>query len=349
MQAGIRLLLAAALCAGFALCFGQALADGTDTHELVVAAFDTRPGVYTDLDLELYVPKTAANVGNVTVDVPAGYQIDTPLGPGTTIGPAEATVLAGGVDKQISGTLRTGDPAAFASVAQTCDPNPHAVVWVAAFDVAGQTVTVPIFVDRPPAGDTTDSFVLEACFPPADVAPAAGAPPNLRFEDFDVTPNGVFQNPPRTSTPEWRAFFTAYSAGTGTLDPQTTVEARCRVPLPHAITNFKVAFAKKPKHFPNVIITGRLLAAGQPRTGVDVRIDAGTTLDNLAPWAVAVTDGQGRFRIDKPLRKKLFAFVYVDVYYSLTCSSTPTTAPGGCVREDTSPELGPLGFLKPRP
>lgn len=352
MKAG-RLILVVACSAAVALSFGQALGAGSDdTQEIIVTSYDSTPGAATDLEIDLYVPATATAPGNVTVDVPKGYQLNVPLGAGTNLGDTGATIVVQGVEKDLTGTLKTGDPAQYASdpQAQACAPGQHASVWVGSYDYSGQTLTVPIFVDPAPATDTADSFILQACFPPADVPPAAGAAPPQRFDYLWADTTGLFTNPPTVSTPEWRAFFTGYSPGTGTLDPQSTVEARVKTPLPQRIQSLKISYAKQPKHFPKVIVTGRLMAAGLPRGDVNVHVDAGPTpsFDSLKPWAVAVTDSSGRFTITKPLKKRLFAFAYVHAYYNLTCSSTPTTAPGGCVREDTAPEYGPLFVMKPK-
>jgi hypothetical protein len=351
-----RLLLAILCCGAFALCFGQVLAAGQDKIELYVAAYNTQPGGTTDLDLGLYVPTTLSAPGAVTVDVPKGYNLNVPLGAGGGLGDVAATVVVNGTETSVNGKLTTGDPAAYAAdpAAQACAPGAHTSVWLATFTVSSQKVTVPVFIDAAPATDTADSFVMQVCFPATDLPPAPGsttpatAPP--RFEVLMLETQGLFTNPAATSTPEWRALFTAYTAGTSTPDPQTTTEARCKVPLPHVITGLKITHAKKPKHFPKVIITGRLMAAGQPRAGVHVRIDAGTTLANLKPWAVATTDAGGHFTITGAVKRPLLAFFYVDAYFSLQCSPTvPTTAPGGCVREDTAPVVGPLKILLPKP
>jgi hypothetical protein len=351
MKAG-RLLIVISCCAVGALCFGSALGASDDTQELLVTSFDSTPGAVTDLEIDLYVPATATAPGNITVDVPKGYQLNVPLGAGNDLGDTGATIVVGGAEKDLTGTLKTGDPAQYASdpQAQACAPGQHASVWVGSYDDAGQTLTVPIFVDPAPATDTADSFILQACFPPTDVAPAAGAVPPQRFDYLWADTTMLFTNPPVVSTPEWRAFFTGYSAGTGTLDPQSTVEARSKSPLPQRIQSVKISYAKKPKHFPKIVIAGRLMAAGVPRGGVNVHIDAGPkpSFDSLKPWAVAVTDESGRFTVTKPLKKRLYAFMYVDAYFNLTCSATPTTAPGGCVREDTAPEYGPVLTLNPK-
>ena len=117
-------------------------------------------------------------------------------------------------------------------------------------------------------------------------------------------------------------------------------------PLPHTITKLRSVYSKKTK---KVTVTGVLMAAGKPRPDVHVRFDAGPSLnpDSLKPWAVATTNAAGAFSIVKPLPKKLYVFGYVNPYFNLTCTTGPSTAAKGCVRQNTSGEFGPVFLLKP--
>ena len=130
-------------------------------------------------------------------------------------------------------------------------------------------------------------------------------------------------------------------------DPTGVVEVRCIEPLPHSFSHVKVSYSKTTK---KVTISGSLMMAGKPRAATRVHIDAGpkATFDSLKPWAVATTGANGSFTIVKPLPKTLYAFVYVNAYFAIPCSTGPSSAPKGCAREDTSPAFGPALVLKPK-
>ena len=150
----------------------------------------------------------------------------------------------------------------------------------------------------------------------------------------------------QSGSPVWKGFITPYAAGTGTVDPTGVVE----VPLHRA--------AAAHDHEAQ----GRLLeedeegdrhrrphgrreaASGCPRP---VRRGSLAQPDALKPWAVATTNAAGAFSIVKPLPKKLYVFGYVNAYYTLNCTTGPSTAAKGCVRENTSAEFGPIFLVKP--
>jgi hypothetical protein len=334
-----------------ACALGAAPTALADTHELLITPFSTASGAKADTDIDLFVPETSAPTAKVAIYVPSGFDLDLSGAPGAKIGEATATVLAkqlGGAKLPMTGTLTVDDPAKYAgnANAQACDANAHAAVWLLTLTASGQSIAIPVFVDRTTGGDTTlGGFAIEACLASPDVpVEQGGAPFGAQLIDVSLQTSGVVVNAPAGS-PVWKGFITPYVAGTATPDPAGIVEVRCVEPLPHTISKLKTVYSKKTK---KVTVTGVLLAAGKPRAGVHVRVNAGTTanFDSFKAWAVATTNPKGAFTIVKPLTKTLYAFAYVNPYFNLTCQTGASTAPKGCVREDTSAEYGPLFVIK---
>jgi len=323
-----------------------------DTQELLVTPYSTTGGAKADTDIDVFSPDTAAPTAKFAVYVPTGFDLDLTGTPGTKIGDASAVLLAkqlGGTKVQATGSVTVDDPAKYATdpAAQACDANPHAAVWHLTLVASAQTIDVPIFVDRTTGTDTAlGSFVLQACLLSPDVAPEqGGAPLGAQLIDLDLETSGVVVNAP-TGQPVWHAFITPFLPGTATVDPTGVIEVRCIEPLPHAFSHVKVSYSKKTR---KVTISGSLMMAGKPRAATRVHIIAGpkATFDSLKPWAVTTTGANGSFSIVKPLATTLYAFVYVNPYFAIPCSTGPSSAPKGCAREDTSPVYGPALVLKP--
>src|SRR4051812_6950943 len=108
-----------------------------------------------------FLPSTAPLPRKVSIEVPAGYTIDTSGAPGTPVGAAFVSVS--GVDQPSSADgfadLVAADPAGYA--AAPCDPVPHEAVWKAAVAIAGQDVDVTIFVDRGASAGV--AYTLQSC------------------------------------------------------------------------------------------------------------------------------------------------------------------------------------------
>ena len=131
---------------------------------------------------------------------------------------------------------------------------------------------MPLFVDQTTGSDTAlGSFVLQACLRSPDVpADQGGAPLGAQLIDVDLQTSGVVVNASAGQS-VWHAFITPFTPGSASVDPTGTIEARCVELLPHSFTHVKVTYAKKTK---KVTITGSLMAAGKPRAGIRVHVDA---------------------------------------------------------------------------
>lgn len=342
----MRKLIFLALLVGAFTIVPSALAD---TQELLVTPFSTAAGGKADTDIDVFSPETAAPTAKVAVYVPGTVDVSGPVG--TKVGTADATLLAkqlGGTKVQATGTITVDDPAKYAAdpAAMACDANAHAAVWSLALTSTAGTLQVPVFVDRTTGADAAlGQYMLVACLQSPDVpAEQGGAPFGAQLVDVDLQTSGVIVNA-GAGRQVWHAFITPFTTGTSTVDAASVVETRCIEPLPHVFSRVKSTYSAKTH---KVTITGTLTAAGSPRAGVRVHVDAGTkpSFDSLKPWATATTAKNGTFTIVKPLSRTLYAFVYVNPYFTTTCTTGASTAPKGCVREDTSPVFGPALLLK---
>jgi hypothetical protein len=322
-----------------------------DTQELLVTPFSTVAGGKADTDIDVFSPETAAPAAKIAVYVPGAVDVSGAVG--SKVGDAEATLLAkqlGGAKIPATGTITVDDPAKYAAdpVAAACDANPHAAVWVLSLAASGQALQVPIFVDHTTGADAVmGAYVLVACLRSPDVpAEQGGAPFGAQLIDVDLETSGVVVNA-GAGRQVWHAFITSFTPGTATVDTASVVEARCIEPLPQTFTRVKSTYSPKTR---KVTLSGTLTAAGQPRRGVRVHVDAGTSASfgSFKPWAIATTGANGSFSIVKPLPRTLYAFVYVNAYFTTSCTTGASTAAKGCVREDTSPALGPAIVLKHR-
>jgi hypothetical protein len=321
-----------------------------EPQSLLVTSYNSAPGAKADTDIDLSLPASAGTTAKFAVYAPTGTALDVSAAPGGQVGTVEATLTPtqGGADIDMTGTITADDPAKYAAdpVAQACAAGTHRAVWLVSLSGAGQTLQLPIFVDQTTGTDVSlGGYILQACPLSPEVPPdqgGAAVPDRVTYLDLETT--GVVTNAATAGIALWRALITNYTAGTTTADPNTTVEVRCEVPLPHRIAGLKTTYSKKTH---KVTITGTLVGGTSPRAGVHVRISAGTRprAASLKPWALATTDRKGRFRIVKPLPGTLYAFVYVNPYVLNSCSGA-STAPGGCVNEWIAPELGPLLTLR---
>src|SRR5437588_11114937 len=83
----------------------------------------------------------------IVIYVPAGYTLNTGQTPGTKIGTTTGDVFARdlSIALPLSGDVVVDDPAKY--TASTCSPGAHQAVWVLQLSVAGQTISLPVYVN----------------------------------------------------------------------------------------------------------------------------------------------------------------------------------------------------------
>jgi hypothetical protein len=335
----VRFTLLVAVVLGMVMA-SAAAASGATT-QLYAYAYGTALGHAADTELDVVLPASGPAAASIVLYTPQGYGV-TASQAGTKIGTVAASVTLGGSTKQVEadGDLVTDDPAKY--VGNTCAPGLHAAVFVANLTAAGVTVPVPLYVDPTSAADAAlGGFKIQACLAAPDV-PAAlgGAPAGLRVLEADLDFTHVFTNPASTGTYTWRVFNTAFTQGTTTPDPTSTVEARALVGLPKLFSLKWALNATKTK----VALSGKLLEAGKPRARVNVNFRGGPqqTYSSWKPLGVAQTKADGSFSFTKAITTSVYVYAYVNAYAGDFCTVPGSIAPRGCLFESIGASYGPV-------
>lgn len=233
--------------------------------------------------------------------VPTGYAVQT-AAPGSTIGRATAAVFARdtGLTLPLEGPVTADDPAKHATDA--CSPGMNFAVWLLALSVAGQPVTIPVYVNpTPSAASALGAYVIRACLPPPDVPAATPGRALLGAQLLDV--NFTVNNltlPSGSDTTVWRTLFTPYTPGVGTPNLAGTVEARSFVRLPGAIS-LRAKYVRKTNTYR---LSGSVTEAGRPSAGATVQIFRGRTASRLAKASSTKVQESGSYATAGHLKPK---------------------------------------------
>ena len=197
---------------------------------------------------------------------PTGYTAVLAQAAGTQVGTVEAQVqvrepIAGAV-LPLTGTITAASPAAY--TANQCAPGTHAAVWLLSLQAAGQTLTVPVYVDQTVGTETAiGAYKLTVCLPSPNIPASAGGATfgaKLILAQLNFS-QGVFTTPINSGTFRWHMLATPWPAtAAGPPNAAGTVAAQGRVGLPARVT--LRATSKKGR----VTITGSVLEA---TTGVN--------------------------------------------------------------------------------
>jgi hypothetical protein len=292
--------------------------------ELNVYQYQTGLGQASDVELDVSVAASAAPTSKLTIDVPAGYALDLARPVGTKIGTATVKLAIGSTLVTGSGKLVVADPSTGAG--PTCAAGSHAAVWAIAVYIAGQAQVIPVYVD--PAGpEDSDvvSYTLQSCF----AAPSAAA--GLELSEVDLSLKSMLTNPGATGMYVWRALVTPFAGDAP--DTGATTEVQTLVPLPHRIS-LRARYDTR-RHV--MVLSGSVMAGGDPRRGVNVHFAVSSTSDfaQYSDWGTARTDNRGRFTFHHALRRTVYVAAYLNSYFSGICDPALGTAP--CTRETVSP------------
>jgi hypothetical protein len=299
-----------------------------------------------------------------TDDPTARFQLYTPLGttatftaaPGTSVGTVTAHAQAadlGGAVLPLTGTVVVANPAdpAIVQASTLCDNVAHVVVLVLNLTAAGQTLTVPIFVDASAGAETTFStHKLIVCLPPPDVPP--GTPGRAQFgaklldADFTIT---AITGPTAAGEHRWRALWTPYTPGQGKPNPAGTVETQALVrhPTALAIAGKTTLKTKKKKVKGKTVVTktttaivaGRLTENGKPIEGITLTFMGGASANGqFAKLLDVKSDKDGIGAIVGTLKKAFFFKITAEIPdRDLGASACVTTfAPVPCVSASVS-------------
>jgi len=299
-------------------------AAGPHQPELDLWSGNPRLGVKAATGVAISVPAASAEVGKVTLYVPAGYNLDLTAAPGT----AEGHVFMATAKDFGYGNLKAADPGVYVNSpqAQACAPGPHAAVWTMHLEfLRADTAVVPIYID-PTSGDETTlgAYKLQTCLPLSHLASPGGSPLGSRMLNLGLELTRVV-NPASAAVYVWRAFVSNPDTS-GNPDLSTTYELRSDMPLPAKLT----LSGKLDRRHHRALLSGRLT------TQVSTVSTIGVTLYRRGRdgfWTSVTstqTSANGSFRFVRPISK---TSVYsVEVWAIGNCNGD-STAPNGCLSE----------------
>ncbi len=334
MTKSLRLVLLA--CAGFLGLAFAAPALAAYTPSLTIEQSSYKLGAAITADTFIVAPKDDDPTAKLTISAPTGYGVNLSQAPGTKIGRVAAIVKANALAGALLGlsgdvVVANGTDPAIIAASQQCTGRPaNQATWVLNASLQGQTVQIPVFVNKLPAGK---SAALEVCLPPPQTA-TLGA--QLVAADFTTT--GVFTNPSVKESYEWSGIFTPYVTGGTAPNPTQTLEWRTYVGLPSSLT------FKRVKSRIGLKFAGRFSVPGVRLTTIRLRLYAGKK-PNPAPNATSGGTGKlvartarlpssGKYSIKRPsVRVKTYFQVRFEFYVVKPCAP-PSPAPQGCKGED---------------
>lgn len=276
MNRAIRTLVLAVVSAIALSSVGTALAAYTSPKLLIT---DTSPSLtinYTQdanddptAKLTFYAPPEYS----ASLTQPAGQTIGTVTAQGTAADLGGALLpLTGTVQvRAANGTYLSGTtqvPIA-AAATQCTGTATHTAYWVLILQAAGQTLELPVFVDRVTAAPASAfaSTSIQACLPPPDVPTGTPGRATFGFKltkvDFKV--DNVFTSA-GTGQPRWRVLATPYNPGKGTPNAAGSVEAQSVIGFPRSATLRKPAVKAVGGTVTLRIGGSALLPAGAPAT-----------------------------------------------------------------------------------
>ena len=335
--------LALLVCASFAGLAFAAPSFAAYSPSLIIEQSSYKVGAASTADVFLAVG-TPSNPGDptakMTIFSPVGYQASLTAAPGTKIGSVVAVVKAkslGGAILTLAGDVlvaNPADPTIQAAATQCTGTATHTTIWVLNTSLQGQTVAIPVFVDK--AGPVVTQQV---CLPSPDIPEAmGGAKFGAQLLAADFTIKNVFTNAGTKGGYEWASDFTPYTPGTATPNPTGTQEARTYVGLPTTLT-LKRAKAKR-----GFALVGQLSVAGVSPAGIRVDLYAGKK-PQPAPNAVSAGKGKritrspklkanGKFTIVRPNVRFTTFFQARFENYTTDCSGpSPSGQPIPCREE----------------
>ncbi len=341
MKSSLRLALLA--CASFIGLALAAPALAAYKPSLTIEQSSYSVGAPTTADVFIFADQNDDPTAKLTIFSPAGYSSVLTQAPGTKIGAVVALVKAkalGGALLPLAGDVLVANPAdaAIMAAALRCTGiTTNQANWVLNTSLQGQTVAIPVFVNK------VGPFVTQqVCLPSPDIPPASGgATFGAQLVSADFTVKGVFTNAAAKGGYEWAGIFTPYTPGTGTPNAAGTVEWRTYVGLPSSLTLAK-AKAKK-----GLKLVGKLTMEGLNAAGIRLALYSGKKAQP-APNAVSSGTGStskaartgklpasGKYTIARPSVKFTTFFQTRFENYVTPCTGpSPSGLPVPCKGED---------------
>src|SRR5437588_5671119 len=283
-----------------------------------------------------------AATARVQVSVPAGFTLNLARPVGAVVGRGDLELESasdpGGEGSSTLGDIVVADPARYAADPrlQACAAGTHLAVWRV------EPLDVPVFVDAATGPDAAlGGYELKVCF---------DLPEGLAFSGLGLDLARTVVPPTAPGIYVWRAFITPMTA-TGAVDEGATFEVRGLVPWPSVLT----LHSRRAKAKGRYVLYGKLLLARKPRRGATIRIvrftqdssGSATVTFTLGQAQAAETSRTGGFRIPEKVTRATVFYAFWLPFPREGCSS-PSTAPGGCLTETTSPVISGRVVVKPR-
>jgi hypothetical protein len=265
------------------------------------------------------LPDTAPLPKKFVIEVPSGYTLDLNATAGTEIGDARIAVV--GIDSQSFatgyGSMIAKDSTQYTSdvVAQACAPGAHAAVWAVSTAIAGQQLSMTIFVDR--GGEPGVAYTLQSC-PTGLTAGNTRSAAFISIGDLDE-----LAAPTSTGSYLWHAFVTPQSA--------QTYELQALVPLPESVT-LNARYEPKRR---TAVLRGKVVEDGTSVPNVRVFVTGSRGDNRDFNTFQTQTKGDGSFSVRAHITGTTDFEVTV-APSSGFCMGT-STAPGGCVGLITIP------------
>jgi hypothetical protein len=316
MKNCIRVGVAGVAAASSLALAGSALAASFSPQ--LVAVSPAGPGVAGTVSISGMTGRNDDPIAKVQVFAPLGFELATTTGATKKVGTATAISIAtdvGNDEEHLRGDIVAVNPSdqSYAQLSTTCDNVAHAATWVARVQSAGQSLNVPIFVDKTTGSEAQfASYKLVVCLAPQDapVGSTVKTPGGEKLVGFTFAVN-AFSGPKAAGEYRWRSLWTPYVSGTATIDTAKTVEAQSVVRLPASLS----LTAKKSKQGKRTIVTLRghasvpstkLAANADIGPGTAVALMLGKSAAKLTALKGVVTTGAGDFARRVAITKPTF-------------------------------------------
>lgn len=284
--------------------------------------------------IHVTVPQNDDPVAAMNIFAPVGYSIAA-AAPGTQIGQATASVFSRdtGLTLPLEGPVTTDDPAKYTT--SPCSPGNNFAVWLLALSVAGQNVTIPVYVNPTAASpfSSLGAYRITVCLPPPDVPQGTPgrAVQGAQLLDANFTVDNVVTLPSQRGSYVWRMLSTPYTPGMGTPNAAGTVESRSFQALPARVT-LTARYLVRSNTYK---LSGRVSAGPTAVRGVRVQIYRGRSVAKLARRANTLTKKNGTYRTAGHLQPRK------TTYFQVRVKVPEQEYPTGCVAANVPPAGSP--------
>jgi hypothetical protein len=334
-------------CAAALALAAAALASASYAPSMGVFQETYRPKARGAVTIVVAQQKANDPTAKITIYVAPGYKVTLTQPVGRTIGSVLAHVQVLDVGPKavpVAGAVRVDNPANY--VANTCSPGRHEAVWLLETTLPSQPRNpIPVYVDHTTGREAAfSSAKMQLCFRPPDVPPGSPSrsPNGIKFLDATITASGIFRNPRGAGNALWRAVFTPYNPGLGTMNVPGTREAQGVVPMPYSISLKRVKARRG-----SFRLAGTLNLVGGAPSGIDLALFAGVrTKGSVRFKAVATTKTRrGAYVFSRPLPRKVTYYFVERPAGARTCAATAFGVP--CTSATASPTTSGVIAIAP--